>query len=124
MNESLNSELVEWIKKGGEFVESQAPQFASECAAWAFWGNVMNGSLWFVAISIIAGGLLWVGRWVRKSEVGHVDEWKHNWPGWYFAAALALVLAITVGLFHVVYATKAAIAPRVVVMEYLKSVAN
>lgn len=111
--------ILEWAEAGEGFVLEQGPLVAQEIVAWTFWRGVLIGvPCVAVAVVIVAIGL-WRAYLFTKSEC-EVDRTM----GTFFALAIAGVLALgpALGAAETIpNAIKAAVAPRLVIIEYLSS---
>lgn len=118
MSEVTNEQLGQLLKYIGTlaeradgFVVEQAPLLAREIVAWHMWSNTALAAMYFAGF--VAG--VWMARWL----------WRFPWedPIHRPIAALPLVFAVamaTAALDCVHTAIKAAVAPRLVVLEYVQ----
>lgn len=121
MNEDTQKQLVEWAKtaaeKGGAWLEQELPQFAAEIVAWHFWSSMFLIAF-FVTLGLVVMAIAAVGlRWSLKHE-------SSNDPTVGCACCIALLVApivtsVSVGI-NGYEAVKAAVAPRVVILEYVR----
>lgn len=124
--EKAGAELVQWMtdaaKSGGDFVAEQAPQLAQEIVAWHFWSNVFTAALVSVVllpIALAAGGICYRET---KRTYPHGDGSGAVLSGIVSLIAISIV-TLTVG-FNGYEAVKAAVAPRLIVIEYAGKVLN
>ncbi len=120
-----NPELMEWIKsvadRGGAFVESEAPKFASEVVAWHFWSSVLFAVLAMVVIA--AGAFCWWLAYRILQEDSCMRNGGPPHPG-FMLSVLGALLGVLGGLVMlgvgVTGAIKAHVAPRLVIVEALR----
>lgn len=128
--EQITPELLEWLKqtaeKSAEFVEREAPLLATEIVAWHFWAS----AVWFCGFSVaflVAATI--AARAYRAWSLQPVMTPHYAVPAdtitvtYGFVIGISTFLAavlfmVTVGFAH--DAIKAAVAPRVVILEYVK----
>ena len=119
--------MVEWLteaaQKGGDFIEREAPLYAQEAVAWAFWSGVIGVSIG--ACLVVAGAILAWNAW-RLSQLPEGDFNKspngtnlsvlgYGFGGFLFAAIGAL--AVCCNCYGIV---KSQVAPRVVIVQSLR----
>lgn len=120
------TELINWLKdaaeSAGEFVQREAPLVANEIVAWHFWSSVGG-----IAFCSLAASLAWgVAGWffLRWKAFGYElrDGQKGEGCGILFFALTLTGFAIFLpGLgFNGYEAIKAKVAPRVVIIEYIR----
>ena len=119
--------LVEWLtdaaQKGGDFIEREAPLFAQEAVAWAFWAGIIGIAIG--ACLLLAGAVLAWNAW-RLSHFPECDFGKA--PNATSLAQLgsgaASVLFVVIGLLAIgcnIYGVvKSQVAPRVVIVQSLR----
>lgn len=116
VNEQL-AELLAFVKKGAEattdFAVEQAPLVAREIVAWTFW-EALAGCFFGV---LCAAAALWCGklarRWANCRDVG--EEIMFPVVG----AAAAGIVSVVVLTVNAPNAIKAAVAPRLVIIDYI-----
>ena len=121
MNENMQAELAEWIKKGGEFVEREAPLYVSEVIAWYFWSSTLAAAASFAVLAACIFAMFKFRKMILKKEYGAPTP-EGALVGM-IGGCIALVCLI-LGLTWTCEAIKAKVAPRVVVVESLKASAN
>ena len=116
VNEQL-AELLAFVKKGAEattdFAVEQAPLVAREIVAWTFW-HAIAGCLLAVFAAAFA---FWCGRvvkrWANRRDVGE----ELMFP--VFGAAAAGLVAVGLLVTNAPAAIKVAVAPRLVIIDYI-----
>lgn len=117
------TELINWLKdaakSAGEFVQREAPLVANEIVAWHYWSHVFLAGL-FVAGSIAAlcySGWLW--REALNKE--RTNDWREAATFLSIVAIVASAALLFAGAGANVYqAIKAKVAPRVVIIKYIR----
>lgn len=126
-------ELVAWVKglatEGEEFVREQAPLLAQEIIAWRFWENAVQAAAWLVlmvAMICIATIMFRLMAKLLRAEEGCEDD-ADKFVVFTIVFAVTAILAICSG-FGLMddgrEAIKAAVAPRVVLLEELRRLAG
>jgi hypothetical protein len=124
--EKAGAELVEWMtgvaKGGGDFLAEQAPMLAQEIVAWHFWSSVFCAVIVVLIGSIVA---VTCGVLFRYEVTSKREYWTPE-PAAFsvFGVLIGFAIAIGGGGFHGYEAVKAAVAPRLVIIEYAGSVLN
>lgn len=114
-------EILDWLKgvaqEGEGFVREQAPLVAQEIVAWEFWGNVAAAAIaCFMATAVFVGALL-LCRAAEKWADPAAEELCVAISVSVVAIALIASCVIVPGSLY--GAAKAAVAPRVVILEYV-----
>ena len=118
-SENIN-EAIDWLQKTGgviqDFATEQAPLYCREVVAWEFWYGMTGGS---ISTAILLVGAYLVMRGVRAFKATTGDE--------ELGAILSLVggIVVVIGvlmlLTYAPHAIKAAISPRLVIVEHLRT---
>ena len=113
------NEAIDWLQQTGgslqNFASEQAPLYCREVVAWEFWSGAIFGGIG-VALSVIgfAAAMKFV-RWMIEDE-GEPNS--RTLP-----AAVIAMLCLTIGLIlagdNIPQAIKAAVSPRLVIVEHL-----
>lgn len=117
MNEQTQAELLEWIRRGGEFVEREVPLYAAECVSWYFWQGVVGVATGFLAVSLGAIGVRWSIKTLRNCRSDDMSAGVAL--GGCIACPAAMILGLIIAPLALCDCIKAKVAPRVVVMESL-----
>ncbi len=120
MNEQVQKQLLEWAgttaEKGATFLEQELPLFAGEIVAWYFWS-----SLFLVALFAMLSCLAWCVSFLAfkcLAPTAKTDDDKAFCAGAVIVFFLIGVISCAWGCgYHGYNATKAAVAPRVVLLE-------
>jgi uncharacterized membrane protein YcjF (UPF0283 family) len=114
------AELMKWLheaaENAGEFVQREAPLVANEIVAWSFWSNVVGCVEALIALALMVSIASWGLRNWKKANYG--DS--------FFAvpSTLGIVLSLLITFLPLSMclsnAVKAAVAPRVVIIEYIR----
>ena len=125
----MNQELLDWIKqtaeRGGAFLEREAPLYAQEVVGWYFWSNTIQAAA-LIPAALVLGFLSW--KLCRLSiqyspdpSSGGVEV-----PLGMGGALAGVLCAISAGfaVASIVNATKATVAPRVVIVEHIRGFAK
>lgn len=112
MDEKVQTELVAWIKAGGEFVEAQAPLYAAEVVNWHFYSSVFVVICCVVlcVVSLAVSGLALMG-----CDSKRIDFFG---PVCIISLVVSAFSLLPIG-FGAADAIKAKVAPRVVIVEHL-----
>lgn len=116
MNEEMQAKVLEWIERGGAFVETEAPQLAAEIVAWHFWSSAITAVAFFAAVVASCLAAHGYGRIYDKAKS---EELPPPLLAWIIAVLLSAALFLPLGVLFVGESIKATIAPRVVVVESL-----
>ena len=122
MEEQVQKEVFDWLKtaaeKGADFVSTEAPLVAAEIVGWYFWSSVFLAIVFglFSAAFLIAGGLC-IQRAVKKDEP---EPW---FPTGMMLGVAGLLFFVPVAV-NSYFAVKAAVAPRLVIIDSLKGLAR
>lgn len=123
LNES-GAELIDWLKSaaenGGEFVAEQAPLLAAEIVAWHFWSSICLAGLFVCLGAVLAMGAYASYRFWKSAPSGYegCDQTALSATVGLLCAAFAAASIIGGGGLHAYEAVKAAVAPRIVLIEY------
>lgn len=120
--EDVTPELLEWLKqtaaRSAEFVEREAPLVANEIVAWHFWSSIC-GCLFFALLTAFFVAVSYRTWEPAKREIN-----SHGNPAPVLAcivASLAAPVCFFVGVsLNATEAIKAKVAPRVVIIQYVK----
>ena len=116
------NQAIDWLQKTGgqiqDFATEQAPLYCREVVAWELWGNVVS------AIGCVVGlGL--ISYLFKKTKAWINEEAEDCNPAAIFLAIGMLLLSVflTCGFVTSVgSAIKAAVAPRMVIIEHLRGI--
>lgn len=127
MNEETQKQLLSWAKtaaeKGGGWLEQELPQFAAEIVAWHFWSNMFLLGIWLaiaavplgLAITILVVSRKW--SWLSGGDPG--DRLAATGVAAALLIAATLISSTSAGSYGY-EAVKASVAPRVVILEYVR----
>lgn len=116
MNEEMQNQVLEWLKKGGEFVEREAPLLAQEIVSWYYWYSLLTA----IGCAVVATIAIAVFFIALKSTIKRRDcEWEL--PCMLFGGLVGLVMT-AFALDAASHAVKAVVAPRVVVVESISGI--
>lgn len=129
--EDVPPELLDWLKttaeRSSEFVEREWPLLANEIVAWHFWSSVTAACLFAaISLSMAAIGCVLLRYWLvrppidRDSSIAQDTVTEGIGVGFcslFVAAALIGFMGVSPNAYA---AVKASVAPRVVVLEYVK----
>lgn len=116
------NQAIDWLQKTGgqiqDFATEQAPIYCREVVAWELWGNVTSaiGSLIGLAIVFYVA---------KKTKSWIMEQAEDCHPGALFGAVgiiVAGVFLISGFAVSVFGAVKAAVAPRMVIIEHLRGI--
>lgn len=113
-------ELVDVVKSGVDFASKEVPLYLKELIAYEFWNSIVYMVLFFL-IAIFAG---YCSRYMRvkaRELVNTVsdDDVFGAWVCSGVCAALCLIFVVQ-GVQEVDHAVKAAVAPRVIIVEKIQ----
>jgi hypothetical protein len=124
MKPDITPELMDWLKgaaeKSADFVEQQAPLYASELVAWHYSSSLAWGCV-FMLMGILA---------VAGVVVAIIGALRSNDSDLEVAVPLGMLMSLAACFFvflaagNFCEAIKAKVAPRVVLVDSLKRVAN
>lgn len=113
--------IQEWLKNtmdnGGDFVLREAPLVAQELIAWEFWSNAIIAGALLPAAVIIVGMLWWFRKEIYSGLAGRCEGKAAMSIAALALGSAAIVVALLNGATCARKATKAAVAPRVVLIE-------
>lgn len=123
MNDETQKQLLEWVgsaaEKGGTFLEQELPLFAHEVVAWYFWSSIFLCCV-FACIGIFLVVLSYIlhSFWAEAKD-RYVQEW----------CVAGMLVTFIFGCFSLFGAStsngysavKAYVAPRVVLLDYVKT---
>lgn len=110
-------EVLGWLKetaeKGVDFVETQTPLLANEIVAWHFWLHLF---LAVIFTAMAAGGVTAL-YWAWKDYLKRGEEFEQI-PAWVVGGIMVFLgtVAAPIALHDVI---KAAVAPRIVILQYV-----
>jgi len=112
MNDELQEQLVEYLKRGGVFVEEQAPLIAQEMLAWGFWVHLL-GLIMGVIATVGAPLVIW---WMIAQGI------KRDWDGEPVAAvtacsAVVFVIGLIAACHNGYMLLQVCIAPKVYLLD-------
>lgn len=111
--------LKETAEKGADFVETQAPLLANEIVAWHFWSCVTQAVMFASIATAAAFGVRWAFKVFETTKEGH--------PRFGFAIVVMIVSTVCLIVPPIAFsiasyeAVKAAVAPRIVIIQYLSN---
>ena len=117
----INNDLLDWLKESGEkgaaFIEREAPLLAQEIVAWYFWSSVFELSLGLCFMLLVGIALAISLFQISKIAVEEARQ-AIAFPACIIAALAAAVpgIAVVDGAYC---ATKATVAPRLVILEHI-----
>lgn len=113
--------LIDWFTQTAsaseDFIIEQAPLYAQEVVAWAFWSGVIAAAIGSFVLVLCLAASLWV-LWKAKSE----DDESYLVMFLPIVVVVAVSLGVTAPL--VSQAVKAHVAPRVVILEHVQQLVN
>lgn len=119
------NETIEWIGKtadeGKAFIIEQAPLYAQEIVAWHFWGGII-GTIIGLLVLIASVVAINKGFKSRHRDYNHIiscSGFTTVWISSIFALAAMVTVIVCVPMF-----IKAKVAPRVIIVEHIKSHAH
>lgn len=119
------NEAIDWLQKTGgaiqDFAVEQAPLYCREVVAWQLYSGLAA-----VVLSLILGGIAWrLLKYAKQLRDAELDRDGGNIT---ISDCASRVSAVFVGIFALVAfgvggfcAVKAAVAPRLVIVEHLRS---
>jgi hypothetical protein len=112
------NEAIDWLQQTGgqiqDFAAEQAPLYCREVVAWEFWIGIA-GSLLGAALLLLGGWLVRKGIQLARNPQSSGEE--------AFPMMLGVVaLSVSIGVFCTMLprTIKAAVAPRLVIVEHLR----
>lgn len=124
----ISGELLGWLKttaqKGGDFLAEEAPLYAQEVVSWTFWSNSIGVVL--ISLGIVASILIARHCWTRCAA-GMKSDYDSPNPAWLVPGIVLSILPLVLIMplvFCIMGATKAAVAPRMVIVEHVRGLAN
>ena len=114
------NEAIDWLQQVGgsvqDFAVEQAPLYCREVVAWTLWVNVAQ-----VALSVLLIALGGAFIWKNKSRIGKAfEEMELAYPAAAIISSVVMVTALIGGCESAACAIKAAVAPRLVIVEHLR----
>lgn len=115
IRESID-DVLEWAKKGAEYVSVETPKIVKEIVSYHFWYAIACLLFWNIVCNIIGFGTLYLlNNW--KPEVDGDDAIKHLLMASFYLFLIATnIISIAVNGAELI---KIYFAPRVYVIEYL-----
>lgn len=114
------NEAIDWLQQTGgqiqDFATEQAPLYCREVVAWELWSGIW---MVFLAVVFLGYGIYAFrksGKAVHKSES---FEWD-CFPIWGASAVVAMIVGMTFLFMGGPASIKAAVAPRLVIVEHLR----
>ncbi len=114
--DELIAYLTDAVKAGGDLVKEQAPLVAQEIIAWGIWYHTIEAAILTLA-------MVWAWRYLPKRLnrlANHHDFDIGGVFGWIGFVVASLIASVAV-LIDVHNALQAVIAPRLYLLDYLKS---
>lgn len=112
------NEAIDWLQQTGgqlqDFAAEQAPLYCREVVAWEFWIGIA-GSLLGLAITLFGAWLVRKGMQLSRAPESCGEEVFPLWLG-----GTAVVASICVLCAMAPRTIKAAVAPRLVIVEHLR----
>lgn len=113
------NEAIDWLQKTGaalqDFASEHAPIYCREVVAWELWSSVFFGGLGFTLFSI---GLVAAVKWFRWMVEYDGEPNGRTIPS-FFIAVLSLGVGTILLFVNAPQAIKAAVSPRLVIVEHL-----
>jgi hypothetical protein len=114
------NEAIDWLQQTGgkiqDFAAEQAPLYCREVVAWEFWNATVYLSIGIIVFFTCCIGLFLARKEIKKSW----DECDPGWPGCAALMALAAIGGLAMFADNIGTAIKAAVAPRLVIVEHLR----
>jgi H+/Cl- antiporter ClcA len=113
------NEAIDWLQQTGgslqNFASEQAPLYCREVVAWEFWSGAIFGGIG-VALSVIGfAAAMKVVRWMKEDY----GEPSLRTMFAFVIAMLCLILGPVMAGLNISQAIKAAVSPRLVIVEHL-----
>jgi hypothetical protein len=113
------NEALDWLQQTGgslqNFASEQAPLYCREVVAWEFWSGAIFGGIG-VALSVIGlAAAMKFARWIKEVDV----EPSSRTLSALVIALLCLILGPILVEENIPQAIKAAVSPRLVIVEHL-----
>lgn len=122
MNEETESNLneaIDWLQTTAssmqDFAVEQAPLYCQELVAWHLWEGITMVVLALVGLAIASIALK---KAIPKAQV---DEWAMTPPITIVASCLVAIFAVISLITGVHRSVKAAVSPRLVIVEHLRA---
>jgi hypothetical protein len=114
------NEAINWLQQTGgslqNFASEQAPLYCREVVAWEFWSGAIYGGIG-IAISVI--GLIAATKFARWVEEDGDGEPNSRTILTFMIALLGIILGPMLAADNLPQAVKAAVSPRLVIVEHL-----
>ena len=128
MNEQTETninEAIDWLQQTGgsiqDFATEQAPLYCREVVAWELWHGAAFAAAGLVMLIFAAFAF----KNLRKAFAPeNKADSEVTVPGWFFATVIPAVLGTVLILVYGSSAIKAAVAPRVVIVEHLRGLSK
>lgn len=121
------NQAIDWLQKTGwqiqDFAAEQAPLYCREVVAWELWSGAWT-AIAGVLLAIIAAWLLKLMKRLAYSGKSPFNEDEFHPDGIFpaMAAICAIVAALVCISVGVPQAIKAAVAPRLIIVEHLRGI--
>jgi len=122
--------LLKWIEDAGEFVMREAPEVARQYVAWVQLDAAINAAIGLFLVLAFAAFARWTWkRHVAASEAekdrkdeGHYyrDRYDGGWAAGFFLSLGAGLICLCISINFVQTFAKCQVAPKVVVLEWLR----
>jgi NADH:ubiquinone oxidoreductase subunit 5 (subunit L)/multisubunit Na+/H+ antiporter MnhA subunit len=122
---TVQAQLLDWVQEtaaaGQDFISREAPLYAAEVVSWYFWSSIF---LMLVMLSVAVMAFIiyrYAARWFTTAETHDEKELAATAS----LVSLGLMLVFLGFSAHQGYgAVKAAVAPRMVVIEHLRGLVD
>lgn len=113
------NEAINWLQQTGgslqNFASEQAPLYCREVVAWEFWSGAIFGGIGIVLSVIGLAAAMKFVRWIKEDD-GEPNS--RTIPA-FVIAMLCLILGPILAEDNIPQAIKAAVSPRLVIVEHL-----
>jgi hypothetical protein len=114
------NETIDWLQQTGgqlqDFAAKQAPLYCREIVAWEFWNGLVLGTIGLLLLAVGGVALAKFLRWMREGD----GEPNARTMTSMCIALMALTSGSCLLLSNTTRTIKAAVAPRLVIVEHLR----
>lgn len=130
MDEEIKQKLLQYLEglesavsEAGGFIQAELPLVVQELVAWVWWSNLVGAVFYAAVTAIIACLAFVVSRKIASVDEEDVENYFLSWI--VFVAGVALSVLVSNGaVVCVKEMAKAAVAPRVVVIDAIQKLAG
>ena len=119
MDENLQAELTKWLKTSGEFISTEAPQYATDYVNWYFTSSAWAAMIF--AFMMLAGAkfVSWCGGKMEKGDFKTYSKDTYGYLG--LCGMVTFVLCFVLMVLNTSEVIRVRMIPRTIVLEHIRS---